>query len=139
MYVENVLISLAQILVQEGPFGMLGLEQPARGKWPPPRPEHAPAPWGGSVFAEVIHNARGDCATTSGHTSCLQTGLMGNFCSFLLPQGLPSPRFRHCHPAASHSAAHLLKNRYGGMGQSCSRKWMGGSGGHCVLQEPGVL
>lgn len=52
----------------------------------------------------------------------LHTGLMSNFCSFLLSQGLPSPRFRNCHAAASHSAAYLLKNRYGGMNRSCSRK-----------------
>lgn len=69
----------------------------------------------------------------------LSTGLMSNFCSFLLPQGLPSSRFGNCHPAASHSAAHLLKNRYGGMSQSFIRKWRGGGGSHCILQEPGVL
>ena len=49
----------------------------------------------------------------------LHAGLTSNFCPFCLPQGLPSPRVRNRHPAASHSAAHLLKNRYGGMSRSC--------------------
>lgn len=69
----------------------------------------------------------------------LQTGLMSNFCSFLLAQGLPSPRFRNCHPAASHSAAYLLKNRYGGMSQSCSGKLMGVGGPLCPAGARGLM
>lgn len=83
-------------------------------------------PWcpaGVDVFAELTQIARGDCSTMCGHTSCLLlAGLVSNFCPFPLPQGLPSPRFRNRHSAASHPAAHLLKNRYAGAAGSPHRK-----------------
>lgn len=121
---------------------MPGLEQPARGKWficyqssiiclsPASRSSKARASPRAplELLVSLLRSPKmqeGIAPPRVVTLPVLQTGFMSNFCSFLLPQGLPSPRFGNCHPAASHSAAHLLKNRYGGMSQSCSRKWMG--------------
>lgn len=77
---------------------------------------------GTGVFADVAPVARRDCSTCVVTLPAPQASRVSNFCPFPLPQGLPSPRFRNRDPAASHSAAHLLKNRYSGTARCCSRK-----------------
>lgn len=148
MCVGNVLISLGlgemdEIFVKERTHRACWAgAQPTRGKWlhllPAfyPVPPICPTPASGSPHARTFASAllgsvsllslltvqEGIASPRVVTLPVLHAGLMSNFCPFSLPQGLPSPRVRNRHPAASHSAAHLLKNRYGGMCRSCSRK-----------------
>jgi hypothetical protein len=73
-------------------------------QWAPQNPAEV------GVFAEVCK--RQCCRPCVTALPAPAARLMNNFCPFLLSQGLPSPRLRDRHSAASHPATHLLKNRY---------------------------